>query len=146
MQSIEIKRVTDKMLHDIAELERTCFSQPWSEKSLELLVGTRGVGFAVFFDGKLVAYVGMMCVLDEGQITNIATYPEFRRRGIARMLLDSLDGYSKEKGIAFLSLEVRLSNTAARALYVSCGWTEAGIRKNFYKLPTEDAVIMTKTL
>ena len=62
------------------------------------------------------------------------------------MLLDALDGYSKENGIAFLSLEVRDSNAAARTLYASCDWREAGVRKNFYKLPTEDAVIMTKTL
>ena len=142
----EIKRITEDMLADVAALERECFSEPWSEQSLRLLVGERAVGFAAFVDGRLAAYAGMLCVLDEGQITNIATYPEFRRQGLARMLLDAIDAYSKEKGIAFLSLEVRDSNTAARTLYASCDWSEAGARKNFYKLPTEDAVIMTKTL
>ena len=143
---IEIKRITEDMLADVAALERECFAEPWSEQSLRLLVGERAVGFAAFVDGRLAAYAGMLCVLDEGQITNIATYPEFRRQGLARMLLDAIDAYSKENGIAFLSLEVRDSNTAARTLYASCDWSEAGVRKNFYKLPTEDAVIMTKTL
>ena len=142
----EIKRITEDMLAEVAKLERTCFSEPWSEQSLRLLIGERAVGFAAFVDGRLAAYAGMLCVLDEGQITNIATYPEFRRQGLARMLLDAIDEYSYENGIAFLSLEVRDSNTAARTLYASCSWREAGARKNFYKLPTEDAVIMTKTL
>ena len=142
----EIKKVTEDMLADIAALERECFAEPWSETSLGLLLGERAVGFAAFVDGRLAAYAGMTYVLDEGQITNIATYPEFRRQGLARALLDALDGYSKENGIAFLSLEVRESNTAARALYASCGWCDVGVRKNFYKLPTEDAIVMTKTL
>ena len=144
--SAEIKRITEDMLADVAALERECFAEPWSEQSLRLLVGERAVGFAAFVDGRLSAYAGMLCVLDEGQITNIATYPEFRRQGLARMLLDAIDEYSKENRIAFLSLEVRESNTAARTLYASCNWREAGVRKNFYKLPTEDAVIMIKTL
>ena len=142
----EIKRITEDMLADVAELERACFSEPWSEQSLRLLTEDRAVGFAAFVDGRLAAYAGMLCVLDEGQITNIATYAEFRRRGLARMLLEEIDSYSAEHGISFLSLEVRASNTAARTLYASCSWRDAGVRKNFYKLPTEDAVIMTKTL
>ena len=142
----EIKRITEDMLADVAALECECFSEPWSEQSLRLLVGERAVGFAAFVDGRLAAYAGMLCVLDEGQITNIATYPEFRRQGLARMLLDAIDSYSRDNGIAFLSLEVRESNTAARTLYESCDWTSAGARKNFYKQPIEDAVIMTKTL
>ena len=142
----EIKRITKDMLREVAALEKECFSEPWSETGLELLTGERAVGFAAFVDGRFAAYAGMMCVLDEGQITNIATYPEFRRMGLARALLSAIDGYSKENGIAFLSLEVRDSNTAARTLYASCGWVDAGVRKNFYKLPTEDAVVMTKTL
>ena len=142
----EIKKVTEDMLADIAALESECFAEPWSETSLGLLVGERAVGFAAFVDGRLAAYAGMTHVLDEGQITNIATYPEFRRQGLAKMLLMALDGYSRENGIAFLSLEVRESNVAARALYASCGWIDAGVRKNFYRFPTENAVIMTKTL
>ena len=141
----EIKRVAADMLSELAALERECFAEPWSETSLGLLVGERAVGFAAFVDGRLAAYAGMTHVLDEGQITNIATYPEFRRRGLAKMLLLALDEFSKDNGIAFLSLEVRESNSAAKALYASCGWVDAGLRRNFYRFPTENAVIMTKT-
>ena len=144
--SIEIKKITEDMLADVAKLEQECFAEPWSETSLGLLVSERAVGFAALVDGRLAAYAGMTHVLDEGQITNIATYPEFRRRGLARMLLGALDEYSKKNGIAFLSLEVRESNAAARALYASCGWADAGLRRKFYRFPTEDALIMNKTL
>ena len=143
---IEIKRITEDMLADVAELERTCFSEPWSEQSLRLLVGDRAVGFAAVVDGKLAAYAGMLCVLDEGQITNIATYAEFRRRGLARMLLEAIDSYSAEHGISFLSLEVRESNLAACSLYLSLGWVERGVRKNFYSHPMENAVVMTRDI
>ena len=134
------------MLADIASLERECFAEPWSETSLGLLLGERAVGFAAFVDGRLAAYAGMTHVLDEGQITNIATYPEFRRQGLGKMLLLALDEFSTDNGISFLSLEVRESNLAARALYASCGWVDAGVRKNFYRFPTENALIMTKNL
>lgn len=146
MQEIEIKKITKEMLPELALLERECFAEPWSEKSLGLLMGERGVGFAAFLGGRLAAYVGMLTVLDEGQITNVATYPEFRRRGIAKMLMSALEDYSKLVGITFLSLEVRESNAAARALYSSCGWLESGVRKGFYRFPAENAVIMTKML
>ena len=146
MTEIKIKKVSLDMLSEIAEIERECFSSPWSEKSLELLLGDNAVGFAAFCDGVLVGYVGMMSVLDEGQITNVAVSSDFRRRGCARALLLALEDYAREKGIVFLSLEVRRSNEAARSLYLADGWCEAGVRKNFYTLPSEDAIVMTKTL
>ena len=146
MSGIEIKKVTSQMLSDIASIEKECFSSPWSEKSLEILLGDNAVGFAAFCGEQLVGYVGMMIVLDEGQITNVAVSQSFRRMGCARALLSSLEEYSRENGIVFLSLEVRNSNSAARELYLSDGWIEAGVRKNFYSLPSEDAIVMTKAL
>lgn len=137
-------RLTAEMLGGAAILEARCFSQPWSEKSLELLLGERGVGFAVLFEGRVAAYGGMITVLDEGQITNIAVAPEYRRRGLGREILRALENHALKNGISLLSLEVRASNAAARSLYASQGWSEVGVRKNFYKLPAEDAVIMTK--
>lgn len=145
--AIEIKRVTEPMLCEIAGIERTCFSSAaWSEKSLELLLSFGAVGFAAFFEGKLIGYVGMMTVLDEGQITNVAVLPEFRRIGAARALLAELEDFARSVGVVFLSLEVRRSNEAARALYRSSGWIEAGERRGFYSAPIEDAIVMTKTL
>ena len=139
-------RLSADMLGSVASLEAECFAEPWSEKSLELLLGERGVGFAVMLDGAAIAYGGMLCVLDEGQITNIAVSREHRRKGLARLILLSLEEYAQQNGIEILSLEVRESNIAARSLYRSDGWSEVGVRKNFYRLPTEDAIIMTKTL
>ncbi len=147
MHNAEIKRLSKELLSGVAELEALCFSEPWSEKSLELLLGNNAVGFAaVLPDGSVAAYGGMITVLDEGQITNIATAVEFRRQGLGRRIMDALESYASENGIVYLSLEVRESNLAARSLYSSLGWEEKGIRKNFYKLPTEDAVVMVKKL
>ena len=141
-----VLRLNAELLVGVAALESECFREPWSEKSLELLLGERGVGFAVVLEGEVVAYGGMMTVLDEGQITNIAVSKKHRRRGFARAILSALEAYALDNGISMLSLEVRESNTAARSLYIGEGWSEVGLRKNFYKLPTEDAIIMTKTL
>lgn len=139
-------RLTAQMLGGAAGLEARCFAEPWSEKSLELLLGERGVGFAVLVEGEVAAYGGMITVLDEGQITNIAVAPEHRRKGLGREILHALENYASRNGISFMSLEVRASNAAARSLYTSQGWNEVGLRKNFYKLPAEDAVVMTKEL
>lgn len=146
MPRIDIVRLSADRLPEVAALEAECFAQPWSEDSLKLLLGERGVGFAALVDGALAAYGGMLTVLDEGQITNIAVRAEFRRMGIGKRIMAALEEYAADNGIVFLSLEVRESNAPARALYASCGWSEEGIRKNFYKLPTENAVIMTKRL
>lgn len=139
-------RVTDDLLAAVALLERECFSLPWSEQSLALFVGESGVAFAIELDGKVVAYGGMLTVLDEGQIQNIAVSLPYRRRGLGRMIMDALEKHARQNGIVQLSLEVRESNTAARALYASCGWSEVGIRKNFYSAPRESAVVMIKNL
>ena len=95
-------------------------------------------------DKKLIGYIGIKAVIDEGYITNIAVFPEFRRRGVAKALLNKVFEFAKEKGLSFVSLEVRPSNTEAISLYEKTGFKEEGRRKNFYRLPLEDALIMTK--
>lgn len=146
MSHIEIVRLSEDMLSSVAQIEAECFAEPWGESSLRLLLGEQGVAFVAIASGRVVAYGGMMTVLDEGQITNIAVLSDFRRMGIGRRIMDTLEGFALEHGISMLSLEVRESNLAARKLYVSCGWREEGIRKNFYRHPCENAVVMTKTL
>ena len=145
-KDIRVIRLTEDMLPDIAELERVCFHEPWSEKSLELLLGEQGVGFALLENGSVAAYAGMMTVLDEGQITNVAVFPQYRRRGYGRAVMEALEAYARENSLSVLSLEVRESNEGARALYRSLSWREVGLRKNFYRLPTEDAVVMVKDI
>lgn len=142
-----VSSVKQEDLAGIAELERLCFSEPWSEESLALLLGENAAGFiAGDAAGRLVGYVGLVTVLDEGQITNVATHPNFRRRGVGRALMTRLFEHCKERGIAYLSLEVRESNKGAIALYEGLGFQHVGGRKNFYRFPTEDALIMTREL
>ena len=143
MSDIIIRQVCEDDIPAIADIESRCFSEPWSEKSLLLLTDGRGIGFVALVDGSVVGYGGMMTVLDEGQITNIAILPAFRRLGLGRALVQALQKYAKSNSFSLLALEVRESNIPAISLYESCGWENQGIRKGFYRFPSEAAVIMT---
>ncbi len=133
-------------LSGAAELERLCFSEPWSEQALALLLGETAYGIACVQDGRVIAYGGMVTVLDEGQITNIAVHPEARRQGIGRALLSEMIRQARKRGIAEISLEVRESNAAAIGLYESLGFLVAGRRRRFYRDPAEDALVMLLAL
>ncbi len=144
---IEITDVEESMLPRIAELERQCFSLPWTVGALRSQL-TPGHIFlaAVESEGRaplLLGYVGLMHVLDEGYINNVAVDPSFRRRGIAGALLDALEARCRALSLAFATLEVRAGNTPAIALYQKHGYRAVGKRKNYYEKPVEDAVIMT---
>lgn len=143
---ITIERMSSEHLETVAEIENICFSDPWSVESLALMLTDRAMGLCALEDGRVLGYIGMMCVLDEGQIINIAVHPDARRRGIARALMEEAELLAKERGIVFLSLEVRESNLAARSLYSSLGFEEQGIRKGFYARPVENACVMTKSI
>ncbi len=133
-------------LEGAAELERLCFSSPWSAQSLELLTNDGiGVGYLLTDpeDAEhVVAYGGMLITVDEGQITNIATHPDHRRVGYGAAILHALLRHAKEARLESVSLEVRASNAAAIAMYRAAGFVEAGRRKGFYTKPTEDALVM----
>ena len=140
---MSVVRIKQEHLAGLASLESLCFAEPWSEKALELLLGDTAVGLACLDEtGVPVAYVGMITVLDEGQITNVATHPDFRRRGLADKLLCELLIQARARGLAILSLEVRESNTAAIRLYEKHGFSVVGRRNHFYKNPSEHALIM----
>ena len=93
---------------------------------------------------QVTGYAGLQVVLDEGYITNVAVFPQYRKKGIATALIKRVFELAQEKKLAFVSLEVRLSNSAAIALYKKAGFKEEGRRKGFYRDPREDALIMTK--
>lgn len=134
-------------LNGVAELERLCFTSPWSASSCELLTKEGiGVGFVCEQDGRVMAYGGMLIAVDEGQITNIAVHPDYRRRGMASAILTSLMRYARDRHAESVTLEVRVSNAAAIALYKKAGFAEVGRRRAFYTKPTEDALIMTAKL
>ena len=93
--------------------------------------------------GTVLGYLGLHYVLDEGYIANIAVDPLFRRQGIGSALLDDAADFARQAGLAFLTLEVRQSNLGAQALYRRHGFCPAGVRKNYYRDPVEDAILMT---
>lgn len=128
----------------IAELERECFSAPWSENALrETMERENAVFLVAECDGEVCGYVGSYHAADEGYITNVAVVGRMRRRGTGRALVCVLMEKAKEMALSFLSLEVRVGNTAAIALYESLGFKNLGRRPRFYSSPTEDAYIMT---
>ena len=144
--SLHITKAEREHISAIALLERECFSDPWPEEALLMLTDGRAMGLVALDGDAVVGYAGMMCVLDEGQIINVAVSFDCRRRGIGNALMDALEEYARENGIVYLSLEVRESNVAARSLYTAKGYSECGIRKGFYSKPVENAVVMTKEL
>lgn len=129
----------------VAALERLCFTTPWTEAMLEeeLYNDTASFIVAQRADGEVLGYAGLHVILDEGYIDNVAVRPEYRRQGVADRLLDVFCRFGQAH-LAFLTLEVRPSNTAAVALYEKHGFREAGRRKNYYENPTEDALLLTK--
>lgn len=131
-------------IKDIAKLEELCFSEPWSEEGILEAYRSGTKFFVAETENKLLGYIGVKAVIDEGYITNVAVSPQYRRKGVAAALLDKIFEYAEEKRLSFLSLEVRPSNTAAVSLYQKTGFKEEGRRKDFYRLPREDALIMTK--
>ena len=130
----------------IAQLEKRCFSMPWTEEMLNSQLKDDRHEFIAALDasGKIIGYVGMMYVLDEGYISNVAVSPEYRRMGIGDKLIEALCEICRGHDLAFVSLEVRAGNAPAVALYKKHGFTKAGVRKNYYEQPREDALIMTK--
>ena len=133
-------------LDELVELERICFSTPWSRNMLAEELDNACSAFLVAVDAneKVVGYAGLQVVLDEGYIANIAVFPEHRRKGVAGQLLQVFMNFAEANRLAFLTLEVRASNQAAIALYANRGFEEVGRRKNYYEHPREDAIIMTK--
>ena len=133
-------------LDEVAELERICFSTPWSRNMLAEELDNMLSAFLVALDDRdrVVGYAGVQVILDEGYITNIAVRPECRRQGIAAKLLQVFMDFAKANQLSFLTLEVRASNYDAIALYGSRGFRSMGRRKNYYEHPREDALIMTR--
>ena len=147
MDQITIVPMHADHLDEIAALERICFSRPWSRKMLAEELDNQCAAFLTALDavtGKVVGYAGLLVVADEGYITNVAVLPEYRRRGVAARLLQVFCDFAAGQKLAFLTLEVRPSNEAAIALYTGFGFTERGRRRNYYDLPKEDALILTR--
>ncbi len=141
---VYVTQIEREHIKEIALLEKTCFSTPWSEETLleSFMAGTKF--FVAVSDNKVLGYIGISCILDDGYITNVAVFPEHRSKGIATKLLNRVFGLAADLRLSFVSLEVRQSNINAISLYEKSGFKTEGKRKNFYTCPSEDALIMTK--
>lgn len=128
----------------IAQLEKECFSTPWSENALSEELTNPDSHFLVAECGEIAGYIGVQEICGEAYITNVAVFEGFRKKGIGRTLLREAAEGASSRGCEFITLEVRTSNSAAIALYESEGFEKVGIRKNFYASPTEDGAIYTK--
>ena len=131
----------------LAAMERICFSDPWSESAFEHeMTNPLSTWLVAEEAGAVIGYVGAQTVLDEADIMNIAVLEAFRRQGIAESLICALIDVLRDKQVARLFLEVRVSNDPALSLYRKLGFEEVGRRKNYYRHPREDAYILRKEL
>ena len=129
----------------VAALEKQCFSDPWSESSVASELSNPLSAWLVAMDGDVLAgYVGSQSVMGESDMMNIAVDAHYRRQGIAQALVKELVAQLKEKGNHSLTLEVRISNQPAIALYEKLGFEHVGKRPNYYRNPKEDALILRK--
>ena len=142
---IEITQMNAAHVPQVAELEKICFADPWSEKSVASELSNPLSLWLVALEGdKVAGYVGSQSVLGESDMMNVAVHPDFRRQGIAEALVVELVEQLKRKGNYCLMLEVRASNDPARKLYEKLGFVQVGLRKNYYRNPKEDACILRK--
>ena len=138
-------KMCESHVPQIAEIERLCFSDPWSENSIRYeLTNPLSLWLVAICNGKVAGYVGSQSVMDEADMMNIAVHPDYRRQGVARELVAELTDALAEKGVKILALEVRQSNAPAIALYEQLGFQQVGLRPNYYRNPRENALIMRK--
>ena len=142
---MEIRLMTADHVSQVAQLEKLCFRDPWSENSVASELNNPLSLWLVAVEGEKVAgYVGSQSVMGESDMMNVAVHPDFRRQGIGeRLILDLIDQLN-QRGNHSLTLEVRASNVSAIGLYRKLGFEQVGLRKNYYRNPKEDALILRK--
>ena len=143
---MEIVKMNADHVAPVAAIEKECFGMAaWSEKSVASELDNKLALWLVALDGETVAgYVGSQTVMDETDMMNVAVTGSYRRRGIAEELVNALVEELKALGSHSLTLEVRASNAPAIALYEKLGFVQTGLRKNYYRNPREDALILRK--
>ena len=140
-----IERMKRDHVSQIAELEKLCFHDPWSENSIASELDNKLSLWLVALDEqRVIGYVGSQTVLGQTDMMNIAVHPDWRQQGIASSLILTLIQALSECGSQSLMLEVRASNQTAISVYHKLGFTEVGRRKNYYRNPKEDALILRK--
>ena len=142
---MRIVNMNESHVAQVAELEKICFSDPWSENSVASeLKNPLSCWLVAEEDGVAAGYIGSQTVMDESDMMNVAVHPDHRRKGMAQALVNELVEALKKRESHCLTLEVRASNEPAKALYEKLGFVQVGLRKNYYRNPKEDALILRK--
>ncbi|MCI1328358.1 MAG: ribosomal protein S18-alanine N-acetyltransferase [Lachnospiraceae bacterium] len=145
MEHIEIRPMRREDLYEVERIERTNFSTPWRLIDFAgYLADKNAIFLAASGDGGVVGYIGAILTDYEGDITNVSVRPDRMHRGIGTMLLGELLSRIDARGVARMFLEVRQSNAHAIRLYSEAGFVCVGTRKNYYRLPDEDAIVMAR--
>ena len=140
-----VRIMTEDDIEEVSKIEADSFSEPWSPNGFATSIEREDTMFLVAeFQGRVVGYIGSYICMEDVDITNVAVDKSYRQNGIANMLLERFCIICKEKRIERIGLEVRKSNLAAIHLYEKQGFENVGIRKNFYRKPTENAIVMNK--
>lgn len=143
MSSYKIELMNSSHIEGVFEVSKLSLKETWNKESIEKELSNKLAKYLVALDGdNVVGFVGMWIVFDEGDITNIAVHPNYRKQGIGNLLMNNLISLCKENKINSLTLEVRESNIKAQNLYKKHEFKEEGLRKNFYDNPKENAIIM----
>ncbi len=144
---MEIRQAVLEDIPGIFALESLCFSDPWSQKSLRDTMKEPHSFFSVAWeDEKLCGYLNATYVLDEMNLNRICVLPEYRGKGVGKLLMQAMFRFAEERALASIFLEVRQSNFPAQRLYTDFGFETVGKRKNFYQSPSEDGLVMTAKL
>lgn len=139
----EIVRLGKEYCEQLAYLEGLCFSDPWSASYLSDVLNNPSSYFFGMIEGDtILAYCGVYIIEDECEVINLAVHPDKRRLGRGRMLMSFVHEQAKKLGVSVIYLECRKSNSAALNLYKSLGYEQISIRRNYYKNPSEDAILM----
>ena len=143
---LEILPMTEEHIEQVLQVEEACFSIPWTREDFqrEMRENKMAIYRIAMLDDKIVGYAGMWHVVTEGHITNVAVLEQYRRRGVAKALMEEVINIAQQKQMIGITLEVRISNIAAQKLYTKYGFRPEGFRKNYYQDTKEDAVIMWK--
>ncbi len=145
MMNTEIVKMSENHIPFLSQIEKECFSTPWSEDGLRAELTNSHARFFVALNCEhVLGYIGAHNILGEVYITNVAVRPIYRNQGVGKALVEELFNECEKENSDFITLEVRKSNTTAIKLYEKCGFSLVGERKNFYENPKEDALLMTR--
>ncbi|WP_226586024.1 ribosomal protein S18-alanine N-acetyltransferase [Halobacillus litoralis] len=139
-----IRRMTKEDVHSVMEVEAASFPVPWSSDTFakEMQDNPHAYYYVVEKEDKIIGYCGLWLIIDEAHITNIAIHPDYRGLKYGERLFRHTCKKAIENGAIKLSLEVRVSNTAAQHMYRKFGMVPGGIRKRYYSDNGEDALVM----